>query len=263
MDHVFKHEQLPSGKTIIRHFGDDGSLVEETHGYGVLDIAIKYDFTAGIKVDETYFAKRRMVSRRTYEKARTAYTDMPTADLSVEDFGASLLRDERRQQRQNKAEAERRLAQSAESRFLRPLSTNWLRVISGERWHLVLFSSRDWKVLSRERDIPKGREWLHAFGFDGTVSGASAGGSVARGLEVGFEMTGNRDAMLGASHRLLTEVNEFAANPPEISQWTGSMRPRRKPKRMPPVVWPTALPPLIEFLSGLQESTVTIFNHHR
>jgi len=263
MEHAFKHEQLPSGKMIIRHFGDDGTLVEEQHTYGVLDIGIKYSFSAGVKVDETYFSKRRMVGRKTYEKARLAYPDMPPADMAVEDFGALLLRDARKQQRQNKAEAEKRLAESAESRFPRPSTTNWLRVISGEKSHLVLFASRDWKVLSRERSIPTGRDWLHVFGFDGTLGGAGGSGSVAKGLEVGFEVTGNREAMLKASRQLLTEVSEFAANPPETSRWSGSVRPRRKARRMPPIAWPAVLPALIEFLSALQETTVTIFNHHR
>jgi hypothetical protein len=126
-----------------------------------------------------------------------------------------------------------------------------------------LFASRDWKVLSRERGIPTGPEWLHVFGFDGTLGGAGGTGSVAKGLEVGFEVTGNREAMMNASRLLLTEVNKFVANPPDISRWSGSVRPRRKPKRMPPLAWPTALPLLIEFLSSLQEPTVTIFNHHR
>jgi hypothetical protein len=67
MEHVFKHEQLPSGKVIIRHFGEDGSLLEEQHTYGPLDIGISYAFKGGNKIDEIYFAKRRMVSRRTYE----------------------------------------------------------------------------------------------------------------------------------------------------------------------------------------------------
>ena len=263
MQHVFKHEQLPSGKTIIRLFGDGGTLVEEQHAYGVLDIGIKCDFAAGVKVAETYFAKRRIVGRRTYEKARGAYPDMPPPDVAVEDFEASLLRDVRTQQRQNRAEAERRLAESAESRFSRPSSTNWLRVISGDKSHLLLFASRDWKVLLRERTIPTGREWLHVFGFGGTLGGPGGSGSVAKGLEVGFEVTGNLHVMLDASRRLLTEVNEFAENPPEKSQSSDSVRSRRKPRRMPALAWPTVLPPLIAFLSALQEPTVTIFNHHR
>ncbi len=84
MAHVFKNEQLASGKVILRHFGEDGSLVDEQHVYGVLDIGIRYDFEAGGKTSETYFAKRRLVSRRIYEKARVAYPDMPPADDAIE-----------------------------------------------------------------------------------------------------------------------------------------------------------------------------------
>ena len=257
MNHRFDHEQMPSGKVIVRHFGEDGSLVDEQQTYGVLDIGIKFEFKAGVKVDETYFSKRRLVSRRTYEKVRIAYPDMPSADNSIEDFGSLLLRGMRKQQRQNKAEAERRLAESAESQFPRPASTNWLRVIAGEKSHLVIYASRDWKALSREQTIPTGREWLHLFGFGGT------GGSVGKGIEVGFEIISDRKAMLNASRLLLTDVNAFAANPPETTRWSGSIRPRPKPRKMPELVWPTVLPPLIEFLSDLQDVTVKIFNHHR
>jgi hypothetical protein len=52
-----------------------GRRTEETHAYGALDVAIKYDFRAGIKFYETYFAKGRLVSRRTDEKARSGYMD--------------------------------------------------------------------------------------------------------------------------------------------------------------------------------------------
>jgi hypothetical protein len=107
MEHTFNHEQLPSGKVIIRHFDGEGALVEETHAYGTLDVAIKYDFRAGTKVDESYFAKRRMVSRRTYEKARAAYEDMPVADASLEDSGAALLRAAATEQRERRLEAKR------------------------------------------------------------------------------------------------------------------------------------------------------------
>lgn len=257
MEHRFEHEQLLSGKLVIKHFGEDGSLVDEQHTYGVLDIGIKFDFRAGVKVDEMYFSKRRIVSRRTYEKARTAYPDMPAADSSTEDSGSLLLQMARKQRRQNKAEAERRLAESAESRFPRPASTNWLRVIAGEKSHLVIFASRDWKALSSERTIPTGREWLRLFGFDGT------GGGVAKGLEIGFEVTGDRKAMLNVSQSLLNDVNAFAANPPETTRWSGSIRPRPKPRKVPELAWRKVLPPLIEFLSGLQDATVKIFNHHR
>ena len=105
MEHVFQHEQLPSGKVIIRHFGDDGSLVFEQHSYGMLDIGIKYDYIAGVKTGETYFYKRRLVSRRTYEKGRSDYEDMPAADSTLEDWGASLLQAVGRERRQRTAQA--------------------------------------------------------------------------------------------------------------------------------------------------------------
>ena len=255
-----QHEQLPSGKVVIRRFGDDGLLADEQHSHGLLDIGIRYDFKAGVKIDETYFANRRMVGRRTYEKARVAYPDMPPADNAIEDFGASLLTEVRKQQRRKKAEAAERLANSAESRYPRPESTNWLRVISGDHAHLVVFASRDWKLLARERTIPTGQAWLDLFGFGGRPGSTN---SVARGVEVGFEVPGDREAMLTASRTLLAEINAFAQNPPETSRWSGSIRPRAKPRKPPPTAWLIVLPPLIEFLAGLPDPSVTIFNHHQ
>lgn len=260
MEHDFKHEQLPSSKMIMRHFGPDGSLVYEQHTHGILEIGIRYDLDATGKPLETYFSKRRMVGRRTYEKARVAYPDMPAANQTAEDFGASLLRGARRQQRRNQAEAAQRLAQSEESRFPRPPSTNWLRGIASGSAHLVIFASRDWKLLAREWTIPTGKEWLDVFGFSGTPGTTS---SVMKGLETGFEVPGDRAAMLDASQRLLKEVIAYVQNPPEISRWSGSIRPRPKPRKPPSLAWPTVLPPLIEFLSKLQEPAVKIFNHHR
>ena len=255
-EQLFKHETLPSGKTIRRRFSDDGSLHEETHGYGILEIAIQHSFEKGVKTEELYFAKRRMVSRRTYEKARVAYADMPPADNAIEDPGSLLLSGARKQQRQNKKEAEQRLAASAESRFPRPASTNWLRVILGEKSHLVIFASRDWKVLCRESSIPMGKHWLRSFGF----SGVPGQGSVAKGFEVGFEVDGDRLTMLSNSKTLLKEVIEFEKLEP--TQWQSSIRPRRKPRKQISA-WPTVLPPLIEFLGGLREAKVKIFNHHQ
>lgn len=256
----YTEEQLPSGKKIQREFDQAGGLERELHGYGFLDIMIQYDFSNGIKTDETYFVKRRMVSRRSYEKARLAYADMPPADETIEDWGKLLLSGLRKQQKQNKLEAEQRLAASAESRYPRPDSTNWLRVISGEQAHLVIFASRDWKVLSRESTIRTGRHWLQLFGFHGTPNTKV---SVAKGVENGFEVPGDREAMLEASRLLLKEVNAFVLNPPETSRWSGSIRPRPKPRPKPPLAWPIVLPPLIAFLSDLRESSVKIFNHHQ
>jgi hypothetical protein len=65
---------------------------------------------------------------------------------------------------------------------------------------MVNFNSRDWKVLN-EPDVPSGLEWLKTFGFFGPP-----GTSVARGLEIGFEVVGNRLLMLKTSKQLLAEV---------------------------------------------------------
>jgi hypothetical protein len=259
-EHRFTREELPSGKVITRHFAPDGALLEEHHVFGILDIGISFGFRNGVKVDESYFSKQRMISRNGYEKARVGYPDMPAPEANLEDSGGSLLRKMRQQQRRNKAEAERRLAESAESRYPRPASTNWLRVISGDKAYLVIFASRDWKVLARERSLPSGRDWLNAFGFGGPRDRKP---SLGEGLEVGFEVDGDRNEMLNVSRTLLDETTKFVANLPEPSRWSGSIRPWAKPRKPPPLIWPTVLPPLIEFLAGLSEPTVKIFNHHR
>lgn len=255
---------LPSGKTIVRLFNGDGSLSREQHTYGGIDIGISYKFRNGVKVEETYFSKSRLVSRKSYEKARQNYPDMPAPDVSMEDWGKDLLRDLHAQQKARKLETERRLAESEESRFPSPGSTNWLRVIAKDKAHLVKFASRDWKLLARETSIPTGREWLRVFGFHGSSEGKPDGkSSVAKGLEIGFEVTGNRVAMLETSKLLLKEVASYVKNSPEVSYWHGSIRPRPKPRQRTGIAWPNVLPPLIEFLSSLHEDTVKIFNHHQ
>jgi hypothetical protein len=90
MSEQFTRESLPSGKVIMRRFDKTGVLIEESHAHGTVDICITFAFRNGAKIDESYFAKRKMVSRKTYEKARLNYPDMPPADSSTEDFGASL-----------------------------------------------------------------------------------------------------------------------------------------------------------------------------
>lgn len=108
MEDGIQHEELPTGKTIVRWSRDNGSLGQETHGYGVLEIAIQFDFKAGVKVHETYFVKKRMASRRTYEKARVAYPDMPAADGTLHDTGAELLRAIAKERREDKLAAKQR-----------------------------------------------------------------------------------------------------------------------------------------------------------
>jgi hypothetical protein len=259
-----EHAILPSGKIIIRQFGNDGLIQIESHNYGAIDIGISYTFRDGIKVEETYISKGRLVSRKSYEKVRVNYPDMPASDEAIEDWGKDLLRVLRAQQKQRKLEAERRLAESTESSYPRPESTNWLRVISNDKAHLVVFASRDWKTLARETSIPTGRAWLQAFGFSGSSESKAEGKSIiAKGLEIGYEVLGDRIAMLEMSKLLLNEVLNFIRNPPEISCWHGSIRPRTKPRQKHVIAWPNILPPLIEFLSGLEEEKVKIFNHHQ
>ena len=254
-------EKFPSGKTITRRYDSAGALVEETHSYGNLDLAFQQMFDRGVKVAQCYFSNRRMVSRRTYETRRLAYPDMPPADQAQEDFSGDLMRELRAQQRKNKAESEDRLSRSAESQFPRPKSTNWLRVIAEEKAHLVEFASRDWKALGNERDLKAGRDWLERFGFRG---GPGNQPCIHEGLVVGYEVIGNREAMIEVSKRLLVETLEFAKKPQEPKPWLYSFAPRPKStKKKQPLVWPLVLPPLIEFLSELSEPVVKIFNHHR
>jgi hypothetical protein len=118
MERVYKQEELPSGKVIVRTLGEDGSLIEESHGYGALDIGINYSFDAGVRISETYYAKRRMVSRRTYEKARAAYADMPAADATLKDWGADVLKAAAKERRQHRMEAKRHTPDADEARRL-------------------------------------------------------------------------------------------------------------------------------------------------
>src|SRR5262245_38676137 len=137
MKHTFKHEQLPSGKVIMRQFDGEGILVEETHAYGTLDVAIKYDFRAGAKVDETYFAKGRMVSRRTYEKARAAYPDMPAADSTMQDGGAELLRAVAKERKERSAAAKHHRPDPAEAAKLDAFCT--MLIQKGKREDAVVW----------------------------------------------------------------------------------------------------------------------------
>ena len=133
--------------------------------------------------------------------------------------------------------------------------TNWFRIDSGEKSHLVVFTSRDWKVLLRQPSIPMGRHWLRSFGFEHCSS-------VAGGLVIGIEVVGDRKTMLDDSRKLLPEVVAFANDPTTPTYFHGSIRPR-KPPRKHVSIWPSVLPPLIEFLSGIDEPKVRIYNHHQ
>ena len=118
---------------------------------------------------------------------------MPPADTSLKDFSGSLLKNAAEERRRNRQDDQRRLAASEESRFPRPSTTNWLRIIAADKAHLLTFASRDWKFLIHEKgDLSTGQTWMSLFGFVASTN-------VGRGLEVGFEVTSNRLAMVEAS----------------------------------------------------------------
>lgn len=87
-----EYEDLPSGKTVVRTFDEDGRIASETHSYGLLEIACSFEFAAGKKTAESFFVKKRMAGRARYEKARAQYPDMPEADRTMPDTGAELIR---------------------------------------------------------------------------------------------------------------------------------------------------------------------------
>lgn len=99
-------ECLPSGKRITRYRASDGRLISESHGYGeALEIDISTEFRDGKPAEETYFHRRRMVSRKAYDKARANYPDMPPPSLGLADVVAELqteLAQERREDRRNR-----------------------------------------------------------------------------------------------------------------------------------------------------------------
>jgi hypothetical protein len=102
-----QHEQLPSGKTIIRQYDDKGQLASEMHAHGAVDIALMMEFADGTKVGEMYVVKDRLASRKRYEQAREQFPDMPVPDSSLEDASAELIK---------AANKERRLRQRARKR---------------------------------------------------------------------------------------------------------------------------------------------------
>jgi hypothetical protein len=94
----------------MKQFAADGSLLEETHAYGMLEIGITIYFKVGTKVSEAYFKKGQMVTRPTYEKARISYPDMPAANGACDDCGAALEKLESKRRRERSAVAKGRTA---------------------------------------------------------------------------------------------------------------------------------------------------------
>jgi len=87
-----EHQELPTGKVLIRLFNEDGSPLREQHSYGNLEIGLMIEFQNGEKAGEFYFSKRRMCSRKTYESRRASYPDMPAADSVFFDGATPVLR---------------------------------------------------------------------------------------------------------------------------------------------------------------------------
>jgi hypothetical protein len=105
-----EHEELPTGKTVLRTFDEDGHLVKEMHFYGGLDVAISIEFIAGVKAGETYLVKQRLVSRKRYEKVRVDFPDMPAPDAALEDVGGELLKAAQAERRQRTKAAKAHVA---------------------------------------------------------------------------------------------------------------------------------------------------------
>ena len=85
-------DTLASGKRIHSQFDGTNTLQREMQSYGMLDIGVQSNFLNGNKTGETYFVRRRLVSRRSYERARLKYSDMPAPDVAFRDIGGELQR---------------------------------------------------------------------------------------------------------------------------------------------------------------------------
>ena len=83
--------------------------------------------------------------------------------------------------------------------------TNWIRLSGPINTFTFHFASRDWKVLSN-LDDSAAEDWLDAFGF----VGHGPEFSVARGLQIGYEVTGRRSAMLHSTQLLLPRLTKEA-----------------------------------------------------
>ncbi len=99
----YHFETFPSGKLVHREFDAGHNLMRETHSYGDLKIAMRRDFSDGKKGSEMYFVNGRLASRRSYEKAKLKYSDMPPADESCSDAGAGVLKDAAAERRESTA----------------------------------------------------------------------------------------------------------------------------------------------------------------
>ncbi len=148
-------EQLPTGKSVVKKFADDGALIEELHSYGALAIGFQCRYESGVRVNETYFAKGRLVSRRTYEKARSAYSDMPSADIELGKWSVRLLQAVAKEKKERRAAEKTRQANPDEARRCHEFCEMILakgRSDDAASWidnRLHTIGERDWKSSKR------------------------------------------------------------------------------------------------------------------
>jgi hypothetical protein len=67
---------------------------------GILDIGIARNYQSGSIVDETYFYKKKMVTRAKYEMARVDHLEMPAANMTLVDHSVDLLKGARKEQKE-------------------------------------------------------------------------------------------------------------------------------------------------------------------
>lgn len=82
-----------TGLQVNRELDANGRLARETHLYlddGRPAILLARTYRAGRVVGEQYIVNMRLVSRKTYEKARARYPQMPASDDNAQDETAEL-----------------------------------------------------------------------------------------------------------------------------------------------------------------------------
>lgn len=83
-------EECKTGKRIVREFNDEGSLIKESHSYGMFDIGISISYENGSKTEELYFVNKKLSNRKKYEKERINFSDMPAPDIGLEDISGLI-----------------------------------------------------------------------------------------------------------------------------------------------------------------------------
>lgn len=97
------YRKYPNGHSVILHYNSDKVLTKELHVCcDRMEIFISIDYKNGKAVNETYISKKKLITRKRYEKLREQYPDMPPANQELSDFNNELLqmvKEERKQQK--------------------------------------------------------------------------------------------------------------------------------------------------------------------